>query len=84
MRQAWVPRAMNASLAVFLLACISPLATRLDDRSTWLAVVLVVLCLPVLLVVALCLTSAVRPGALGRAARRSRARRRAKAAGPDA
>ena len=67
---------LNGALALFLLACISPVATRLGGRSLWVQVVLVLLVAPVVLVALLCLTSALRPGSLGRAARRARARRR--------
>ena len=75
MRQAWVPRVMNAALAVFLLAFLAPALTQWDDMAGWVRVVVAVLSVPVLLVVALCLASALRPGSLGRAARRARARR---------
>ena len=66
---------MNGALAVFLLACVSPVVTRLDGRTLWVQVLLVLLVAPVVLVAGLCLVSAMRPGALGRAARRARARR---------
>ncbi len=79
--QAWVPRVVNAALALFLLAFLAPAVTRLDDLPVFAAVAVVVLfCLPVLLVVVLCLCSAARPGSLGRAARRARARRQARSA----
>ena len=71
-----MPRVLNAALAVVLLACIAPVVTRFDGRGLLLQVVLVFLVAPVLLLVGLCLASAVRPGSLGRAARRVRARRR--------
>jgi threonine/homoserine/homoserine lactone efflux protein len=73
-----VPRVLNGAIAVFLLACLSPAVTHLGGLSTWVQVVVVLVCLPVLLVVVLCAVSAARPGALGRAPRRSRARRRAR------
>ena len=69
---------MNASLAVVLLAFLAPAATRFADLSVWVRVVVVLFSLPVLLVAGLCLASAVRPGSLGRAARRARARRQAR------
>lgn len=72
---------MNASLAVVVLALLAPGVTRLDDIPLWAAVVLVVFSLPLLLVALLALTSAARPGSLGRAARRSRARRQARESG---
>ena len=70
-----MPRVLNAALAVFLLCCTYPLVTTFSDHSTLVRVYLVLAVLPVLLVVALCLASALRPGSLGRAARRVRARR---------
>ncbi len=69
---------MNAALALFLLAFLAPAATHWGDMRVWVRVVVAVLSLPVLLVVVLCLASAARPGSLGRAARRARARRQAK------
>lgn len=73
--QAWVPRVLNLALAVFFLLVLSPIVTTLDDQSTVGKVALVVLALPFVLLAALCLASAARPGSLGRAARRARARR---------
>ena len=73
--QGWVPRVLNAALAVFLLCCTYPLVTTFSDHSRLLQVYLVIAVLPVLLIVGLCLASALRPGSLGRAARRARARR---------
>jgi uncharacterized membrane protein len=69
-----VPRVVNVALAVVLLACISPAVVQLRDRPGWVQVLVVLLCLPVLLVVAACLASAARPGSLGRVARRVRHR----------
>ena len=71
-----MPRVVNAALAVFLLACVFPIATTFSRHSHLVQVYLVVAVLPVLLVIGLCLASALRPGSLGRAARRARARRR--------
>ena len=73
-----MPRVVNAALGLFLLAFLAPGLTRLGDLDTWVAVVVVVFALPVVLVALLALTSAARPGSLGRAARRSRARRQAR------
>ncbi len=73
-----MPRVVNAALAVFLLACVFPLLTTLGRHGVLVRVYLVVAVLPVLLVVGLCLASALRPGSLGRAARRARARRAAR------
>jgi hypothetical protein len=50
--------------------------TTFSDHSRLLQVYLVLLVVPVLLVAGLCLSSALRPGSLGRAVRRLRARRR--------
>jgi uncharacterized membrane protein len=74
--QAWVPRVLNGALAVFLLCCIVPIATTFSGHTRLVQVYLLVVSLPVVLVVVLCLASALRPGSLGRAARRVRARRR--------
>ena len=76
-----MPRVVNAALAVFLLACVFPLLTTLGRHGVLLRIYLVVAVLPVLLVVGLCLSSALRPGSLSRAAGRARARRRARAGG---
>ena len=70
-----MPRVVNAALAVFLLACVAPVVTHFAGRGLLLQVVLVATVLPVLLLVGVCLASALRPGSLGRAARRARARR---------
>ena len=64
----------NAALAGLLLALVSPVLWTFDDRSLPVQIFLVVMVVPVLLVVGLCLASALRPGSLGRAARRLRAR----------
>jgi peptidoglycan/LPS O-acetylase OafA/YrhL len=70
--QAWVPRVVNAAVAVVLVACISPVFVRLADKPAWVQVLVVLFCLPVVLVVLACLASALRPGSLGRLARRVR------------
>lgn len=67
-----MPRVLNGALAVVLLAVLSPLLTRLGDQPVWVAVLVVLFSLPVLLVAVLCLMSALRPGSVGRAARRLR------------
>ncbi len=74
--QSWVPRVVNGALAVFLLACVSPILWTWGSHSWLVRTFLVVMVLPVLLVVGLCLASALRPGSLGRAARRLRSRGR--------
>ena len=71
-----MPRVLNAALAVFLLCCVVPLLSTFSEHGRLVQVYLVVVVLPVVLVIGLCLSSALRPGSLGRAARRLRARRR--------
>lgn len=62
-------------LALFLLLFLTPVATNLDGKPVVAQVVLVLLVALVLLFVVLCSASALRPGSLGRFARRLRARR---------
>jgi peptidoglycan/LPS O-acetylase OafA/YrhL len=69
-----VPRVVNVAVAVVLLACISPVFVLLGEKPGWVQVLVVLFCLPVLLVVLACLASALRPGSLGRLARRVRPR----------
>ncbi len=78
MPQAWVPRVLNGAIAIVLVALCSPIVVTWGDRSVALRVFLVAAVIPVLLVAGLCLASALRPGSLGRAARRARARRAAR------
>ena len=66
---------VNGGLALLLLTLISPVLWTFGGRSLPVQLFLVAMLLPVLLVVGLCLASALRPGSLGRAARRLRARR---------
>ena len=73
--QSWVPRVFNTTLAAVLLACVAPILSTFGDHSRLVQVYLVIAVVPVLLLVGLCLSSALRPGSLGRAARRARARR---------
>ncbi|MCW2615018.1 MAG: hypothetical protein JWN08_2012 [Frankiales bacterium] len=80
--QAWVPRVLNVALAVVFLALLAPIATNLGDKPTYVRVALVLLAIPFGLLALACLSSAVRPGSLGRAVRRLRARR-TRAASPD-
>jgi hypothetical protein len=70
-----VPRAVNLALAAFLLLFLVPLFTHLSGRATSVQVMLWVLALPFLLLMLACLSSAVRPGSLGRLARKARSRR---------
>ena len=71
--QAWVPRVVNIAVAVVLAACLSPVV-YLGQKPAWVQVLVVLLCLPVVLVIVACLMSALRPGSLGRLARRVRRR----------
>jgi hypothetical protein len=73
--QAWVPRVVNVALAVLLLLVVAPVVTEFDGKRWYVQVVLVAVIGPVLLLVAACLSSAIRPGSLGRAVRRLRRRR---------
>lgn len=75
MPQAWVPRVMFGALGLLLLACLSPLPTRIGDEGWLVRVVATVVALPFAVLAVACLASALRPGSLGRAARRLRGRR---------
>ena len=72
--QAWVPRVLNVALAAVLTACLTPLV-HLGEKPGWVQVIVVLISLPVVLVIVACLASAIRPGSLGRMARRVRPRR---------
>ena len=67
---------LNGALAVFLLAFLTPVAANFGGKPGYVQVVLVLLIALVLLFVVLCLASALRPGSLGRLARKARSRRR--------
>jgi threonine/homoserine/homoserine lactone efflux protein len=71
--QAWVPRVVNVAVAVVLAACLSPIV-YLGEKPAWVRALVVLLSLPVVLVIVACLMSALRPGSLGRLARRVRRR----------
>ena len=70
--QAWVPRVVNLALAALLLLFLVPLFTHLGGRATSVQVMLVFLSVPFALLTVACIASAVRPGVLGRLARRAR------------
>jgi threonine/homoserine/homoserine lactone efflux protein len=72
LRQAWVPRVVNVTLAAVLLGCLSPAVTRFGGHPVWVQVLLVLFCAPLLLLAVACLASAARPGSLGRLARKRR------------
>ena len=63
---------VNVALAAFLLAFLVPLFANLGGLQRSAQVLLVALAVPFALVTVLCLASALRPGAVGRTARRLR------------
>jgi hypothetical protein len=67
-----VPRVVNLALALFFLAFLVPLAVKLPDLATSVQVLLVILGVFFGLLTVACLASAVRPGSIGRFARRLR------------
>lgn len=67
-----MPRVVNAALALCFLAFLVPLFTHLGGLSSVAQVLLVVLAVPFVLLTAACLSSALRPGSVGRLARRLR------------
>ena len=69
-----MPRVVFAAVALVLLACLSPVATRIGDKPLWVQVLIVLFCLPVVLVVLMALAAAIRPGSLGRLGKRLRRR----------
>jgi hypothetical protein len=75
MPQAWVPRVVNVALAALLLLFLVPLLRHFGSRPLSVQVVLGFVVLLFGLLVVLCLTSAARPGSLGRLARKARSRR---------
>jgi threonine/homoserine/homoserine lactone efflux protein len=72
--QAWVPRVVNASLALFFLGFLVPIFLNLAGLARSVQVLLVLLAVPLGLLTLGCLVSAVRPGALGRWVRSRRSR----------
>jgi hypothetical protein len=70
--QAWVPRVVNLAAAAVMLLFLVPLFAHLPDVGTAARVVLVLVAAPFVLLTAMCLMSAARPGSLGRLARRTR------------
>ena len=69
-----MPRVVNAAVALVLLLIVGPVVVNLDGKPAYVQVAMVLIAVPVLLVAALCLVSAARPGSLGRAVRRLRRR----------
>ncbi len=74
-----MPRVLNGAIAAVLVLLMSPIVVTWHDRSTPQRVFLVVMAVLTLLVAAICAVTAIRPGALGRAAKRARHRRRSAA-----
>ena len=70
-----MPRVLNLMLAAVFLGVLAPITTTLGDRPGYEQAGIVLFALPFLLLAGLCLSSAARPGSLGRALRRMRARR---------
>jgi len=69
-----VPRVVFTSIAVVLALCLSPVVYRFGGKPTWVQVLVVLLCAPVVLVILACLAAAIRPGSLGALTRRVRRR----------
>jgi hypothetical protein len=69
-----VPRVVFAAIAVVLGLCLSPVVYRFGGKPTWVQVLVVLLCTPVVLVILACLSAAIRPGSLGALTRRLRRR----------
>ena len=72
MRQSWVPRVLNLTLAAFLLLFLVPMAMHLPGLSLSVQVFLGFVGLLRGLLVVACLASAIRPGSLGGLVRRRR------------
>ncbi len=71
----------NVALAVLLLLLVAPVVTEFDGKPWYVQVFFVAFGVPVLLLVLACLTSAARPGSLGRAVRRQCGRRGSSSSG---
>ena len=71
-----MPRVLNVALAVVLLLLVAPIVTNFDGKRWYVQVVLLCVTVPSVLLALACLSSAARPGSLGRGVRRLRARRR--------
>jgi ABC-type tungstate transport system substrate-binding protein len=71
-----VPRVLNLMLAAVLLLLVAPIVTQFDGKRWYVQVVLLSVTVPTVLLALACLSSAARPGSLGRGVRRLRARRR--------
>lgn len=71
-----MPRVLNLAMAVFFLAVLAPVFGAWGGKPGYVQVAIVLFGTPFVLVAVLCLASAFRPGSVGRAARRLRARSR--------
>ena len=69
-----MPRVVFTSIAVVPALCLSPVVYRFGGKPTWVQVLVVLLCAPVVLVILACLAAAIRPGSLGALTRRVRRR----------
>ena len=69
-----MPRILNVALAAVLLLLVAPIGTNFDGKPGYVQVALVAVAVPVALLALACLSSAARPGSLGRAVRRLRRR----------
>ena len=76
-----MPRVFNVALAVLLVVLVAPVLTQFGGKPWYVQAFFVLFGVPVALLVAACLASAVRPGSLGRALRRQRARRGSRSSG---
>ncbi len=69
-----MPRVLNVALAAVFLLLLAPIVTELDGKPVYVQVALVLLAIPFVLLALACLSSAARPGSLGRGVRRLRGR----------
>ena len=67
-----MPRVFNVALAVLLLLLVAPAIGAFDGKPWYVQAFFVGFGLPALLLAAAALSSAIRPGSLGRAVRRLR------------
>ncbi len=59
-----MPRVLNVAIAVFFLAVLAPVVGAWDGKPWYVQVAIVLFGTPFLLVAALCLSSAARPGSV--------------------
>ena len=71
-----MPRVFNVALAALLLLLVAPAVAAFPGKPWYVQVFFVGFGVPVMLLAAACLSSALRPGSLGRALRRARGRKR--------